>query len=122
VKRHFLVFLVAFVTVIGCKDENAEKIPEGIIPKEDMALIMLDMYLLEAKSRSLKVRMDSVRKIFHYYEQQILEDHQVSDSLYNASFSFYVNHPQHLTQIFEIMTDSLSLRERLGEAAIKPGQ
>ena len=115
-----MVFLLTVSVMLSCKDEAREKIPEGILAQEEMAQIMMDMYLLEAKSRSLRIRTDSARKIFRYYEREIFEEYGVSDSLYEASIEFYTNHPQHMTGIYEIMADSLSLKERLGEAATKP--
>ena len=78
-----------------------------------MAEVMQDIYLLEAKVKELNIPVDSAAVIYNHYEKGIFSEHQIDDSLYEISFEYYLNHPELMSEIYAIMVDSLSLRERL---------
>lgn len=84
---------------------------------EQVAVFLKDLYMLETKVKELKVSNDSAKVIFDYYEKQLLEKHQMTDSLYRKSFEYYIDDIRGLTRIYEIIADSLSLEERLSIAA-----
>lgn len=78
-----------------------------------MAAFLMDLYVLEAKIDYLSVSKDSLKKVFKHYENKLFEQHQLNDSLYQVSFNYYLNDPEGLTEIYTILVDSLSLKERL---------
>lgn len=73
----------------------------------------MDVYILEAKVRDLNTKQDSTRVIYNYYEKKIFAEHGLNDSLYQFSFEYYINRPEEMSEIYSIMVDSLSLKERL---------
>jgi len=78
-----------------------------------MASFLVDLYILEAKVQNLKISKDSSKVIFNIYEKKLYEKHKFNDSLYRVSFEYYMQDPKGLTDIYSIVVDSLSLRERL---------
>lgn len=80
---------------------------------EQVASFLKDVYKLEAKVKELRLSDDSTKKVFAYYEKQLLTKHQLSDSLYRESFKYYMDDIEGMTRIYEIIADSLSLEERL---------
>ena len=82
-----------------------------------MAEVMMDVYLLESKVRDLSLKQDSTKVIYDYYENKIWSSHGIDDSLYRLSFEYYINHPEEMSEIYSIMVDSLSLKERLESKA-----
>ncbi len=78
-----------------------------------MAVFLKDLYLLESKVKDLKLKKDSAKVIYDYYEKQLYAKHQMNDSIYRESFKYYVKDIDQLNDIYAIITDSLSLEERL---------
>lgn len=113
-KRIFLLLL--FLAAVSCRPQH--KVPDGLYTKQEVASFLMDLYLLEAKIHELRLTNDSAKKVFAIREAQLYEQHQLDDSLYRVSFAFYLNDPKALNDIYTLLTDSLSLRERihLGES------
>ncbi|NJN28731.1 MAG: DUF4296 domain-containing protein [Cyclobacteriaceae bacterium] len=109
-KKVFLILLICTCTF--CSKKKAVN-PKGLYPMEQVAVFLKDLYLLETKVKELKVSNDSAKVLFDYYEKQLLEKHDMNDSLYRKSFEYYIDDIRGLTRIYEIIADSLSLEERL---------
>lgn len=89
---------------------------------EQVAVFLKDLYMLETKVKELKLSKDSAKVVFAYYEKNLLEQHNMSDSLYRESFKYYIDDIKGLTRIYEIIADSLSLEERLANAKNREGE
>jgi len=74
---------------------------------------MKDVYLLQEQIQEMKLKDDSAKKVFAYYEKQLFEKHDMDDSIYRESFEYYMDDVSGLANIYEIIADSLSLEERL---------
>jgi hypothetical protein len=114
VKMIFLLLLL--LAAISCRPHH--KVPDGLYTKQEVAAFLMDLYLLEAKIHELRLTNDSAKKVFAISEARLFEQHQLDDSLYRASFAYYLNDPKALNDLYTLLTDSLSLRERiqLGES------
>lgn len=84
---------------------------------EEVAVFLKDLYMLEQKVKELKLDEDSSKIIFDHYEKLLYEKHNMNDSLYRKSFTYYMDDIKGLTKIYEIIADSLSLEERLATKA-----
>ncbi len=103
-----LAVALGFVTT-GCDNEE---VPEGILPKEQLTNIMIDFYLSESRLNGYSISKDSARKLFIPYEDSVLMKYGVSDSALQKTYQYYFDHPIELEKIYEVVIDSLSLRER----------
>ncbi len=103
------VLLLLITMFMACSSEG---VPEGVLTQDQMVPIFLDVYLAEGKVNNLKVKRDSSLALFEIYEQLIFEKHNVSDSIYRLSMSYYYDHPDQLEMIYETVLDSLNLLEK----------
>lgn len=101
--------LMLIMMFMACSSED---VPEGVLTRDQMVPIFLDVYLAEGKVNNLKVKRDSSLALFEIYEQLIFEKHNVSDSIYRLSMSYYYDHPDQLEMIYETVLDSLNLLEK----------
>ncbi len=111
-KRLLILALIPFL--FSCGEEKKEvAIPADVLPKEKMAMVITDVHLAEA-SADLKTLPDSssTEKIGF---QKIYEKNQISKAQYDTSLSFYVNHPELLNEVYEMVLNELSKRQ--GEAS-----
>jgi len=110
VKKVFLILLISLCTFCTAKKDQK---PEGLYSAEQIAVFLKDLYMLEQKVRDIKISDDSAQVIFDIYEKKLFEKHNLDDSIYRASFVYYMDDIEELGKIYEIIADSLSLEERL---------
>ncbi|MCG8391228.1 MAG: DUF4296 domain-containing protein [Cytophagales bacterium] len=91
---------------------SSKEAPVGVLTPEQMIPIFLDVYLAEGKVNEMRVKRDSSLALFEVYEQYIFEKHNVADSTYRLSMSYYYDHPDQLEMIYETVLDSLNLLEK----------
>ena len=108
-KNIFLVLLIALL--LSCSKE--EKKPDGILSKQQMITLMIDINLAEAKVGNRRVGVDSSKILFRNYELALLTKHGVSDSVYLMSYNYYMKNLDDMSEISAAVVDSLSLRERM---------
>lgn len=90
--------------------------PTGVLPPEEMARIMVELYLAEARLTDQMMEKDSARKYFFPFEQKLLEKYGLPDSVILKSYQYYVDHPAEFESIYDSVIDTLSLREQKARA------
>jgi len=107
--RRGAMFFLLLTILFSCQKE---KRPEGIMSREEMAAVMVDIYLAEARlNGSLMVR-DSARRVFRPFEDKLLTQKGVNDSILKKSYMYYLDHSSELEKIYDSVIDTLSLREQ----------
>jgi len=74
---------------------------------------MKDIYILEYSLNELPIDRDSTKMLYTHFESKYFEKNDIDTTKYKASFQYYLNHPEQLSEVYEILTDSLSLELRL---------
>ena len=87
-----------------------EETPEGVLDKDRMTKVLMEIHLLEAKIQKLYVPADSSKKLYHHYEKMLFEDLGVTEEQYDESLIYYVNHGAELGEIYNHIVDSLMLK------------
>ncbi len=108
------IFILSFaIIVLSCKKEDR---PETILSPEQMVEGLIGMYIAEAKINRIPGNRDSLLRAFDHFEGRIFENIGVSDSVFRASYNYYLDRPNQLDEIYAVLIDSLNLREqRMGE-------
>ncbi|GAA5037557.1 hypothetical protein GCM10011506_34040 [Marivirga lumbricoides] len=109
-----LTYLVAILIIVSCTQKN--EIPKGILPPEKMANILSQIYEAEHKATNIGLKYDSQKVVLRHYELMILEQNSTTDSIYKESFTYYLEHPEKLETVYDIVIDSMSLREQVMDA------
>jgi hypothetical protein len=103
-------YFLLFILLTACASEPEP--PKNLIPEEKMALIMADIHLLESKVKGIRISSDSAEAVFNHLEQKIFEKHNVERSAYVTSIKFYTDHPDRLHDIYQVVVDSLMVRQK----------
>ena len=119
-RRGLQASMLLVVVLLGAC--SSKEVPKEILTPGQMVPIFLDVYLAEGKVNDLKIKRDSSMALFEVYEQYIFEKHNVADSIYRQSMSYYYDHPDQLEMIYETVLDSLNLLEKRLEEKEKEGQ
>jgi hypothetical protein len=112
--------------VLGCK--RGDKLPDDIIPTEQMSSILADLQIAESTVARMNLKSyDSSKVAFQYKQQQILDSYSVDSSLYNRSYEAYARYPVYMEEIYtdvlkilEIKTDSVRLKDRQSRSDENP--
>ena len=108
------IFKIALITSLiaslytGCKSEDK---PEDILSEQQMMSFFLDIYEAESSLTSLGMERDTVLAIFSEYEDVLFERHNLNKEQYQKSLTYYYDNPGKLEKIYEILIDTLTLRE-----------
>jgi hypothetical protein len=94
---------------ISCGKEEAQK---DILTQDQLTNLMIEFYLGEARLTNFAIPYDSASKLFIPFEESVLKKYGVSDSTLHKTYQYYFDHPTELEKVYEIVIDSLSLRER----------
>lgn len=108
--KYIFFFLLVMIS-LSC--DKKQTTPKGILPKEKMVGIFIDLHITESKISALNLKRDSSKILFQHYEQEIFKKHEVPEEVYMKSYSYYVENVNDMEQIYDAVIDSLSLRERI---------
>jgi Domain of unknown function (DUF4296) len=101
---------IATCALVSCKPKT--ETPEGILSKDEMAKILTEFYLKEAKINNMQLAHDSTLVLFQYYKQQYVKENNLKDSVLDVSYQYYLARPKQLSEVYDRIIDSLALREQ----------
>jgi hypothetical protein len=117
--KYYTVAATLVLTLAGVSScSKKEKVPEGILAKEEMVKTIQEVLLAEEKVNRLRLSTDSSKKVFTAIRGKVFDKAGVPDSVFNNSMNYYMDHPKELEQIYTALVDSLNLKEQ--KASVRP--
>ena len=110
-----LIFL--FLGVVAC---NAPKRPEGVLTQPQLAALIVEVYIGEARLDQLPLTKDSAIRYFIPFEQKLLKTRGISDSTLKKTYAYYLDNPRELQQVYDSVIDTLVLRDQRTTSAAMP--
>lgn len=105
-----LSFAMLMVLFFSC--EKKERVPEGILTKDQMVNVLSELYIVEQKINTVSVKRDSLNQIFATMKDRVFKKTGVTDSVFRQSLNYYMDRPQTFEIIYTALIDSLNLREQ----------
>lgn len=113
----FAVVIFPFLLMVSCSSKKDE-IPPGILPREKMISILIDMQQAEAKIQTYNLQAnDSTRNIEYGYYSNIFKKHHIKSSDFESSFKYYSKNLELLNKMYDEVITGLSKRQ--AESAAK---
>ncbi len=106
-------FFLLVVVFLSC---GRDRKPADILSREEMASVMVDIYLAEARLNTSLMKRDSASQVFRPYEHKLLLQRGLQDSILKKSYLYYLDHSTELEKIYDSVIDTLSLREQRAKA------
>jgi len=106
-----LFFLIATCILLACNGKVEP--PVGLLPKEKMVELLIEIHIADAKAKQLRTNKDSIQIVFKELEKGIFSDHKVEDSIYYMSYDYYLRDNNEIESIYSAVIDSLSLQEKI---------
>ena len=109
--RH-AIFSIIMLTAISCQNSGNEY---KVMSKEAMVSYLIDLHIAEAQVQNLRLKKDSSEYIFEVYEKYLLDQNNITDTIFTISYNYYLQHPIELEEIYEVVVDSISVRQSIDE-------
>ena len=116
-QKLLLIFL--FLVWGAC---NSPKKPEAVLTQPQLSALLTDIYLAEARLEALPIRKDSSVRFFIPFEQKLLKSKGISDSTLKLTYAYYLAHPKELEQVYDVVIDTLMVRDKRIAHGSVPGQ
>lgn len=106
-QRHLVMVLLSGWLVVACTaPEN--KPPENLLSKSQMADILTEVHMAEARVTRLSLRsIDSSNIAYKKLEGDIFKKFGVDTATYRTSYIFYSSHPADMETIYQQVTNQL---------------
>jgi hypothetical protein len=114
VKKYFLPLVCFLFTACDSGNEQQQP-PAGLIPKEKMVSLLIDIHIAESKIMQRNMPGDSAQVLFQDYKAEILKKMKVDKEVFRKSYEYYMVNISDMDAIYAIVVDSLSLRESTGK-------
>ncbi len=85
----------------------------NLMTKEQMVAFLIDSHLIEGKLQTIKINTDSLKLIFLDLEKELYQAHHIDSEQFMQSYHYYLHEVDELSEIYEAVIDSLSLREKM---------
>jgi hypothetical protein len=112
VKKYFLPIICFLFS--ACNSEDVKQVPAGLLSKEKMISILIDVHIEESKLMQRNFKPDSGQIAFRNRKEEILKKNGVSQEDFQKSYQYYMENITEMDAIYAIVIDSLSLRESKG--------
>jgi hypothetical protein len=106
-KYRILILLIFF-----CSCQKPEQKPANVLSQDEMIKVLSEVYVTEEKISRLGLTIDSASKVFSHLQSKIFAATGVTDSAFNRSVDYYMDHPKEMEQVYAALVDSLQLREQ----------
>jgi hypothetical protein len=108
--KHFTILSFILFFLFSCQEK--ERKPTHILSREEFTAFLIEMYLAEARMDLLPISKDSAIKLFMPHEKKLLEKLSVKDSTLKKTYQYYFDHPKEMEAVFDVVIDTLNLREQ----------
>lgn len=106
-----VIFLMA-ILVFACGKNDEHTAGSGVLSKDQMVHVLIDLYVTEQKIELIKLKGDSGRKIFERLDSGIFVKAGFTSEQFQESYNYYVDRPKEFELLYTALVDSLSLREQ----------
>ncbi len=103
---------IGFLLFFGCIQLSSE-VPEELLDKEEMAKVMTEIHILEARIYKLYLKQDSSKILYDHYEELLLDSLDISKDQFDQSLEYYfTNDVKGFQKVYEVVVDSLLSRQK----------
>lgn len=107
------IFLILIISAGAC----AKPTPKGVLNEEEMAAVLVEMHIVEAKISNLGISQDSAKILQKIMLKDILAERKIPESAYYDSYDYYLENLTRFEKVYGIVVDSLNLREKLARSS-----
>lgn len=106
------IFLFIILSMMAaCEDPT----PKEVLDKQEMASILIEMYIRESEINEAGINPDSVPILHQLLLKETLEKKNIPEDTYVKSYDYYIENLKKFGEVYDIVIDSLKLRQNLAQ-------
>lgn len=110
-----LIILLSLSFIVSCNSETELDVkPAGLISEKKMIDVLIDVHITESALSLKNFNRDSSLKLFVYYKDDIFKAHNITEKQFQESFDYYAKHSKQFDHMYEVVIDSLKVKEATG--------
>lgn len=110
------LFCILFcLCLLSCQQQTDDK-PANMVPQQKMVRILADIHTAEAQIERSVSYPDTALVIYAEEQAKILKKHGVKQQAFKETYRYYLTHLEEMDKLYEIVVDTLSVRESQAEA------
>jgi hypothetical protein len=102
-------FFVLIAVIIACQTKER---PKEVLSQTQLSALLVDVYLAEARTEMIPKVKDSSIRYFIPFEQKLLKEKGIPDSVLKITYAYYMANPKELELIYDSVIDTLVVREQ----------
>ena len=106
-----IIWLLIIPAVLSCTEKD--QLPDGYLTDKEMVEFLIDLHITQSKVQNLRLSNDSAELLFMILEKDLLEQYEIKDTLFYNSYSWYLDRPEMMHNIYTSVVDTLTLRQSL---------
>tara|TARA_B100000780_G_C20984055_1_gene393357 strand:- start:22 stop:456 length:435 start_codon:yes stop_codon:yes gene_type:complete len=120
----FIQVMFAFAMVLNltsCIDKSS-KVPENVMSKEEMVEVISESQLIEAIRQRGTILPKDLNPQDEAKRQYALlfEKHNITEDQFKESYQWYLEHPQLLAEIYDLVLEQLTKEQANIQSEMKP--
>lgn len=104
------LLLFAVLCYASCSGDNAA-VPAGILSKDKMIEVLLDVHLAESSVNSRGLTNLQLNQLIATRYDGILKSHETTFPEFKKSFDYYLQHPEQFEEIYQEIVNRLTALE-----------
>jgi hypothetical protein len=109
-RRHFNA-LLASVFFLSCSPREEEPLPSGILGKDKMVAVLVDIHLGEAAADNRNLSANQVNEVMAGRYSELYARHGITTRQFVSSYNYYLEHAELLSPIYAEVVNQLTTRE-----------
>lgn len=110
----FLISTLMMLPFLSCSsDKDSYEVPPGIIPKDSMVDVLVDMYISESMLANIHSRYDSLKEYRRIQLDAVLAKNNISRARFDSSYHYYETDLETLKKIQdEVVVELTKLKDK----------
>ncbi|MBT8327953.1 MAG: DUF4296 domain-containing protein [Bacteroidia bacterium] len=95
------ILLLWFITLIFACKSKEQRLPDGILSKEEMIEVITDLQMIEAAHKSMTLSSNTQKPMRDTSYTIVFNKHQTNVATFDSSLRVYTRHPAMFSEIME---------------------
>lgn len=109
--RIFKLAALSCLVILGSCTPKEEGIPAGILDKDKMIAVLVDIHLAEASNENRSLSAIQLNEIVARKYDTVMMKHNITYAGFKTSFEYYLQHPGQFDEIYQEVVNRLSAME-----------
>lgn len=120
--RLLTVFTAVAITLCSCKTKLQDvEPPEGILDKEEMVAVLVDIHLAESYGYMLRLNEDQKIDFERDEYAKVFKLHHLTLEHFEKSYQWYIDHPVVFDLMYDKVIEGINLQEQYAPQYIIEG-